>query len=158
VVPIWTFFAPNPGRTDTHIVYRDIYDDGALSKWRQLELNSRPGVFGLSRGERRVSKGIVDLQHQLLNGPFTSPEEVATTNVDQTRAFKPASPGIVLSTPYLAILNLVTLASHDLFAIGTQFAVAVSEGQEWDEYATVLFIGARHTIAAQLSSSGRRWT
>jgi hypothetical protein len=158
VVPIWTFFAPNPGRTDTHIVYRDIYDDGALSNWRELDLKSRPGLLGLSRGERRVSKGIVDLQHQLLDRQFISPEEVATTNVDGTVPFRRASPAIILSTPYLAILNLATGASHDPFAIGTQFAVAVSEGQERGESATVLFISARHTLAPQLSSSRRRWT
>lgn len=159
VIPIWTFFAPNPGRTDTHIVYRDVYHDGALTNWRALELSSRPGLFVLSHGERRVLKGIVDMQHELLSerylSPALSPENPGPpSEIESNRPFRPASPDIVFTTPYLALLSLVTHASHDLFTTGTQFALATSAGPEWDANATVLFVSGRHAIAAQRSSLG----
>src|SRR5690348_12432463 len=30
LLPLWTFFAPNPGQSDYHLIYRDRKTDGSL--------------------------------------------------------------------------------------------------------------------------------
>lgn len=38
LLPIWTFFAPNPGIYDTHVVFRDKLADGSLTMWQEVPL------------------------------------------------------------------------------------------------------------------------
>ena len=42
VIPRWTFFAPNPGVRDYHLVIRERYRDGRLTDWKKRACLSAP--------------------------------------------------------------------------------------------------------------------
>ena len=67
LIPRWTFFAPNPGTNDYHLVYRDQQSDGTFSSWQELaELNSGHNVSCLWNPQRRVTKTIADTVNNIL--------------------------------------------------------------------------------------------
>src|ERR1700686_2969061 len=45
LIPVWTFFAPNPGMTDYYLLYRDRLPDGSFDNWRKVELKNSPNGF-----------------------------------------------------------------------------------------------------------------
>lgn len=143
MVPNWTFFAPNPVRADTHLVYRDIYDDGSYGPWRAIELRDRVGILAVSGGDRRVAKGILDLQDTLL---AWEEARVSPSSPPDRAHLEPAPPHLLLSTAYLAYLQVVCQADHTGFAVGTQFALASAEGPDDEVNASVMFVSARHTL------------
>jgi len=61
ILPIWTFFAPNPGMFDIHVVYRDVDDLSNLSEWKEVNIVSeRKFLHILWNPEKRFTKLIVD--------------------------------------------------------------------------------------------------
>lgn len=60
VLPHWTFFAPNPGYTGTHLVYRD-RDDHGWSSWTDVPLPGPSGWRGLWNPGRFERKAVQDL-------------------------------------------------------------------------------------------------
>jgi len=147
LIPSWTFFAPDPGRTDTHVVYREVYEGGTLANWRALRLVSRPTMFGLSHGERRVAKGIVDQLPELLQGGQSPSDQAADQQVAGERdELHSASPAVMFTNAYLAALSLVTQEQHDAFAAAVQFALAISDSPEREHDSTLLFISAIHSL------------
>src|SRR6185436_18257319 len=67
LIPVWTFFAPNPGMTDYYLLYRDRLPDGSFDNWRNVELKgSDNGVrLGLWNPEKRKHKALSDLMSVL---------------------------------------------------------------------------------------------
>src|SRR5687768_1505484 len=61
LIPIWTFFAPNPGRTDLYLLYRDRDQDGNISDWREIGTARRKSWTVQWSPKRRIHKGIVDV-------------------------------------------------------------------------------------------------
>ena len=107
LVPVWTFFAPNPGTTDYYLLYRDRLPDGSLDPWRKVEL--KPAENGLRLAlwnpAKRRHKALSDVVGALL----------------RTRG-RPAD-GLVVTVPYLLVLNAVTARPHAPGATGTQFMI-----------------------------------
>lgn len=57
VIPRWTFFAPNPGIRDYHLVIRDRCRDGRTSGWKSVPIYSARPRFGyLWHPQKRSSK------------------------------------------------------------------------------------------------------
>src|SRR5579863_3705743 len=38
MIPLWTFFAPKPGKRDYHLLYRDRDEPGTLTEWQEMEI------------------------------------------------------------------------------------------------------------------------
>ncbi len=89
LLPRWTFFAPNPGTSDHHIVYRECLDPAAdlssqerieaasasLSPWRELaDLCPGHHILFLWNPQRRVNKTISDLVNGFALLRKTSPD------------------------------------------------------------------------------------
>jgi len=80
LIPKWTFFAPNPGQHDYHVVYRD-YDgqDQPLSVWCELLVHQRrPISTAFWNPDKRYRKAIIDccqsiVQDKVENAPLTIP-------------------------------------------------------------------------------------
>jgi hypothetical protein len=67
LVPRWTFFAPNPGINDYHLVYRDRLTNGSYSAWREVvHLNSGDNISCLWNPQRRVTKTIADAVNNIM--------------------------------------------------------------------------------------------
>ena len=61
VIPRWTFFAPNPGTKDYHLVVRDRRGDGSTTGWKSVPVYSpRPGLAWLWHPQKRSSKVMND--------------------------------------------------------------------------------------------------
>jgi hypothetical protein len=112
VIPHWSFFAPTPGRTDPHLLYRDRLADGALTSWTEIPLiEPRRWQHVVWNPLRRDKKALFDVV-QLLNLQFqqTAPE------------------AIVLTIPYLLLLNHVSGLPRPAVCVGTQFMLVESHG------------------------------
>jgi len=61
IIPRWTFFAPNPGVRDYHLVIRDRYRDGRLTDWKSVPVYPpRPKFAYLWNPQKRASKILTD--------------------------------------------------------------------------------------------------
>lgn len=76
-IPDWRFFAPEPGRTDSHVLMRLVMADGTAHEWREThEYPGRSWRQALYYPEHRLDKGFFDLVSGLrqrmsqLEGPF----------------------------------------------------------------------------------------
>jgi hypothetical protein len=57
VIPRWTFFAPNPGVRDYHLVVQDRRRDGSMTGWKSVPVYAaRPARAWLWHPEKRSSK------------------------------------------------------------------------------------------------------
>ena len=46
LIPNWSFFAPRPGTSDYHLVFRDSDESGEWSRWREIPLNEKRTLWG----------------------------------------------------------------------------------------------------------------
>lgn len=133
LLPLWTFFAPNPGRTDLYLLYRDRDADGLISSWRLVRSSTRPSLFSLWSPQRRIHKGIVDVASNFTKESIHEPRQ-------------PVSKQQVVSFPYLLLLNYVCGKPIDFRARTRQFALAKTEGHGTEHDPEVIFLSAFHTI------------
>ena len=108
LLPLWAFFAPNPGRYDYHLVYRD-YDGGGepLTPWREVAASARRSAFGaLWNPGKRASKALMD---------YT--QSIARIN----------SPSVSVTVPYLSLLTVVMAQDGVRDAAARRFVVVATE-------------------------------
>lgn len=113
LIPVWTFFAPNPGMTDYYLCYRDRLPDGSFDNWRKVELKDAENGLRLAlwNPTKRKQKALSDLLSALL-------ELARHCEAD----------ALVVSVPYVLILNFITSRPHTLGADGTQFMILEHSG------------------------------
>jgi len=114
MLPKWTFFAPNPGQHDLHLLCRDRTREGVLTDWQEAVcIDASLGVPGLWNPEKRVPKVLWDcwasLQHFLAQQSF-SPENIQ------------------VSGGYLVLLNAALRAPKTSDALERQFTLVRSTG------------------------------
>jgi hypothetical protein len=130
MIPAWSFFAPNPGTTDVHLLYRDRLVDGNVTLWKQVRWET-PATRVLWNPYKRLQKGISDL----------------TTDVHQYTLHHLKTAEHVLIYPgFIALLNFVSKQPHAPFAEFTQFCVARSFGTHSEKNAEVQFLSNFHRI------------
>lgn len=133
LIPIWTFFAPNPGMTDYYLLYRDRLPDGSLDNWKEIELkDSENGIrLALWNPTKRKHKALSDLVSSLI--------EFVNHRTNDS---------LVVSVPYILILNFITSRPHSLGTTGTQFMVLEHSGFSNEPQRTrVLVISGIHRLA-----------
>jgi len=113
VIPRWTFFAPRPGTSDYHLLFRQLSLDGKLSEFRELPIRSRSRWAFILNPDKRVKKAVVDLT-MMLRGLLASSEWNATN--------------ISMSFPYLVLLNFVSGMRYDESTAAVQFCVFATSG------------------------------
>lgn len=131
LLPKWTFFAPNPGSTDYHLVYRDFTGDAA-TPWRELPvIVPNSGWRWLWNPRKRVSKALTDCTQNILD-------------IGREPEIKPDV--LPFALPYIAVLNAVASlpASEDVEA--RQFAIVETEGYVADGPPQVLIASAVHPL------------
>ncbi|WP_367351792.1 hypothetical protein [Achromobacter animicus] len=117
LLPVWTFFAPNPGIFDYHVVARGLREDGTFSAWVAIEVGQdRHSVNLIWNPQKRPKKVILDAVQSLL--------------IIATRM--PRTPGQeIISIPYLLILHLAQLVRDErLDGCSRQFAIVQTSGHE----------------------------
>lgn len=112
VLPYWGFFAPNPGHTGNHLVYRD-GEPGSWGPWREVPIPPRPRRQWLWNPARFEQKALLDL----MNG------------FARTQASYRKAGALQLSLAYLALLTWVMSQPRtDSVARARQFAVVTTTG------------------------------
>lgn len=114
-IPTWTFFAPNPGVVDYHVVVRDELSDGSLTGWRSIDIAPGRHFWNfLWNPQKRPKKILLDAVQSL---------------VTISRMPSYADGYEVVSLPYLLILHLAE-TSPNIYSGNTrrQFAIVHSSG------------------------------
>lgn len=128
LMPVWTFFAPNPGTSDLHLLFQISGSGNGIQGWQELQHINR-GRFRhlIWNPERRKVKALIDCI-QIMGG---TARDFAVERRD-TRGedfLTELSKRICYSVPYLIILNTVVRnAKYPEGDIKIQFAIAESYG------------------------------
>ncbi len=127
-VPQWSFFAPAPGTQNLYLLYRDLDVDGDVTAWRVVHGmdEDRPPWSCVWNPHRRLRKALLDLILALELGREEMRPDV-----------------LKLSTPYLLILNHLSLLPRPPGALATEFLVMVSNPNQSPR---VAFQSERHRL------------
>lgn len=109
VLPAWTFFAPNPGTSDSIVLVQDVFPDGAASSWRVAWREHPSGLRMWWRPDKRVAKLVTDCCSSI---------RTYGTHGDVT-----------LSGAYLLLAALVEAGPHEVGT--TKFRFATAEVHGW---------------------------
>ena len=115
LVPKWTFFAPNPARTDFHLFYRDVLDGDAVGEWCEIPFvpPRTPALRGVWHPAKRQKKVFIDAVRAIV--------EFAGKIDGEPYAVK-------VSIPYLILLNYVAALPRGPEVRGRQFMVSETYG------------------------------
>lgn len=127
LIPSWAFFAPNPVRTDSHLVYRHILRSGLVTDWTEAFVWRAPAMRWIWNPDRRAEKAISDAGSHLCKR-----EELT---------------GVQWSTPYLLLLNYVSGLPRTREAVAVQFALLGSFGHQHEKSPFVRFVSDCHPLA-----------
>lgn len=133
LIPLWTFFAPHPSMHDMHLLYRDRMHDGTVRecgfvstiearKWHHAVWN--PGKF--------QNKVFYDLVSSL-------ERQVAETNGDPRV--------VMLTTPYMVMVNLVMHMPRPADSASRQFLVVRDKTFGPDREPEIVFLGEFHPFS-----------
>lgn len=135
VIPTWTFFGPNPGTRDDHLLYRDELPDGSFTEWREV----------LGHRRRRLS-------HAVWN-PYLRQEKAVIDAVDIVKysVRELRKDGLDervqgLDGYQILLSYIINYLPHSPSARAMQFLIATSTGCEEDEEPELLFASAIHEI------------
>ncbi|REJ73739.1 MAG: hypothetical protein DWQ36_14415 [Acidobacteria bacterium] len=142
LLPRWTFFAPNPGVVDYHLLLRDRLHDGSLATPRQVPL----------RPPRRL--------HHLLWNPQKRLHKVLTDAVQSLPHLSESMQARRLRTslPYLMILNHVAALERSPLVASRQFVIVATGGEVPIRQPGILFESQFHrfeTAGEQRSEASR---
>lgn len=136
-LPSWTFFAPNPGCHDFHLVYRDWNSDKS-SSWSEI-----------------VVSPSLDLRWRWFWNPYRFPDKAVFDMVRSFRqtisfhADKEDSRVIMLSGVYIGLLQMVMAQPLiDADSEHRQFAILQTQDFASDRRIEVVFVSEKHRRAA----------
>jgi hypothetical protein len=133
IVPMWTFFAPNPGRSDLHVLYRDQRADGAFTPWTELGTSAvRSRWAPLWNPRKRVGKAV----HDAVGALALLPRDVG--------------PEVMVSSAYLTLLTTVCSAERPADARYREFVVAATDTTDPGARPRVRLRSALHPLGPAL--------
>jgi hypothetical protein len=130
LIPNWSFFAPRPGTSDYHLLFRDVDSCGGCSRWRELSLSDDRTLLGaIWNAQKRNRKVLSDVVRGLVR-----------LAQDKTRK------DFSLTLPYLAILNYVSSLPRAERSSNTQFMILMSHGFISDKEPQFVFVSNVHRL------------
>lgn len=140
LLPIWTFFAPNPGSSDYHVIVRDRFSNGSLTDWRDaMPIPSQTATTWLWNPRKRRQKVLVDA--------VASVAEMCAPGGDLAIAPEVLRRALLISSPYLVLLNMVVhCVKHAPGATASQFAVVERSGFGHEVQPTLLLRSPFHGL------------
>jgi hypothetical protein len=135
LLPSWSFFAPTPGTSDYRLAYRDCRKDGNWSFWKEVNVYKEHSPFRFiwnpSKVETKALSDIVQILFKELN----------------SEVYKKCPEVIVITNPYLALLQKVVSEPKEEETLQRQFAILSSSGYDGKRKIQPLFISCTHKIA-----------
>lgn len=130
LIPYWSFFAPNPGTTDYHLLYRDKVDSNTGSYWKEYKLSSNRSLVGaVWNPKKRTKKVLSDAVSSLI----TLSKDLKDNEYKTT-------------LPYIALLNFIASIPRGNTATATQFMIMESYGHFTERKPVVIFRSEFHKI------------
>jgi hypothetical protein len=136
VIPKWTFFAPSPGSVDYRIVFQDYRtEDEPVGSVREIPLHVRRSVIhAIWNPDKRRRKAFFDIAQQM-----QQMQEM------QQYPLRSAGLGVQMTTPYLAILNVVMEATaSSIDAKYRRFLIVYTSGFDGDVIPRPVFASNFH--------------
>jgi hypothetical protein len=112
LLPMWTFFAPNPGTSDARLIWRESLGSRHFGPWHELSPPRAHPWRAVWNPNRRIQKAIADA-----GGLLAHAGEAESTTV---------------TIPYLLLLKYVAEQTGSPHAIARQFAVVRTSGEPPD--------------------------
>lgn len=114
LIPLWTFFAPNPGTSDFHLLYRHRLVGGSIGSWREVQgPRNRSLRKAFWNPEKKAGKAIVDMV------------------MDLARMVEYREPSYLpLTIPYVALLNTVSAEPYSELSDAVQFVIIETFGYD----------------------------
>jgi hypothetical protein len=129
LIPSWTFFAPNPARADSRLIWREQHGDGWCA-WRELHFGFAPvRSRWLINTELIENKAITDLVGSL----------------QRIRADRNARDAL-LSSPYVALLNIVVDQPRRTRCTAVQFAIVRTSRIAAARRVDIIFLSEIHDL------------
>jgi hypothetical protein len=131
VLPVWTFFAPNPSTTDYHLVIRDRTCRGECTRFSEVAACQRRRRFidSIWYPSRRFTKVLHDVVTDLVRlAPLVTAAEVK------------------LTSPYLTLANYVCALPATADVQARQFAIILTEGFVSPQGPVLLFTSEFHRL------------
>lgn len=129
LIPLWTFFAPNPSRADPRLVWREEFD----GKWegvRELHFGFAPVASRwLFNPQLVLNKAIADLVRSLLT---------LDTDVEGR--------SLLLSPAYVTLLSMVLSQPRRAECSAVQFAIVRTSGPPGARQIETIFLSEVHTL------------
>jgi hypothetical protein len=130
LIPNWSFFAPRPGTSDYHLLFRDVNSRGEPGKWQEIPLAERRSLWGaIWNPQKRRTKTLSDVVRGLLR-------------LAQDKSLRDYS----FTLPYLAILNYISSLPHPELSVQTQFMILKSDGFFSKQDPEFLFLSNLHGL------------
>ncbi|MEP0262705.1 hypothetical protein [Dokdonia sp.] len=130
LLPRWSFFAPNPGVTDYHLLYRDKDKENECGRWKELPIASKRTLLGAIWNPKKRSKKALSDAVQTI---------VRSSDKLKASEFK-------TSICYIALVNFISSFPRKEDGNTTQFMIMESYGHFPDKGPKMLFRSEFHKI------------
>ncbi len=131
LLPDWSFFAPNPGRHDIHLVYRN-WNHNDPESWIEFTTYKMSGWRCVWNPNRYCNKALFDLSNAL--------------NWER-KVYEDDQKSIMLSRSYISILSLVMEQPLlDINITDRQFAIVGTQASKGDRKIELRYISQIHNI------------
>ena len=141
LLPRWTFFAPNPGTSDHHLLYRDRIDEDTYTHWREIPLcESRSFLGAFWNPGKRNKKALTDSTSNLL---------MITRKMELW--------GLKTTLPYIALMNYVSSIPRSHMSEATQFMVLDTYGHITAEEPRLVVRSEFHALPARAFVAAAPW-
>lgn len=133
LLPLWTFFAPNPGVNDYHLLYREENQFGTRSDWKEMDINeNRKLSTCLWNPNKRSKKVLCDVIQNI---------------IPMIKEYEKTPHLIMVSLPYILILNAIMKEPKiDNNAHKKQFLLSASNGYEKQGNPKLVLISEFHPV------------
>jgi hypothetical protein len=130
LIPFWTFFAPNPARADSRVIWREEYGH-EWEGWRELHFGFAPARSRwLVNPELILNKAVGDLVASLLHARLEEEDRSA-----------------LLSSAYVTLLSIVLAQSRRTGCKSIQFAIVRTSIDSLTRRVDVAFLSEVHNVA-----------
>jgi hypothetical protein len=130
LIPNWSFFAPRPGTSDYHLLFRDTDSSGTAGSWQEIPLAGKRTLSGaIWNPQKRRTKTLSDVVRGLVM-------------LSRDRSLSDYS----LTLPYLVILNYVSSLHRAARSGCTQFMILKSEGFYSTQDPQFIFLSKEHRL------------
>ncbi|MBB6271141.1 hypothetical protein HDF26_001568 [Pedobacter cryoconitis] len=134
LIPLWTFFAPNPGKSDYHLLYRDKIDEDIHGDWEEMDITEERSLWSWCwNPDKRDKKILADVIQSLV---ASIPHYKGDKGYDL----------LMFSMPYLIVLHAVSHCKCNSGSVQRQFMLAETSGYLKETSPSVILLSVFHQI------------